>query len=95
MDYNKEKILAELILKIRFGTATEDEKRRVEAWVTEKEEHRFLYEKIVSGRSVSEYLEKETEVKADIDVKMISARVQEQIQKNKFRKQRRFRRCVG
>ena len=95
MDYNKEKILAELILKIRFGTATEDEKRRVEAWVTEKEEHRFLYEKIVSGRSVSEYLEKETEVKADIDVKMISARVQEQIQKNKFRKQRRFRRWYG
>ena len=53
MDYNQEKIIAEIILKIRFGTATEDEKRRVENWIAEKEEHRLLYEKIVFQGKVS------------------------------------------
>ena len=71
MDYNKEKILAEIILKIRFGTASKEEKREVKKWMAEKEEHRLLYEKIVSGKSMIEYLETETEVKADVNVKMI------------------------
>ncbi|WP_065218180.1 MULTISPECIES: FecR family protein [Butyricimonas] len=91
MDYNKEKILAEIILKIRFGTASKEEKREVEKWMAEKEEHRLLYEKIVSGKSMIEYLETETEVKADVNVKMISARVQKQIRENKMRTRRGLR----
>ena len=91
MDYNKEKILAEIILKIRFGTASKEEKREVKKWMAEKEEHRLLYEKIVSGKSMIEYLETETEVKADVNVKMISARVQKQIRENKMRTRRELR----
>lgn len=75
MDYNQEKIIAEIILKIRFGTVMEDEKQLVENWVAEKEEHRLLYEKIVSGKSIAEYLKKEGEVKTITDIKAVTAQV--------------------
>ena len=91
MDYNQEKIIAEIILKIRFGTATEDEKRRVENWIAEKEEHRLLYEKIVSGKSIAEYWGKEGDVKAVTDMKAVSAQVRERIQKRETRKRRVLR----
>lgn len=91
MDYNQEKIIAEIILKIRFGTATEDEKQQVENWVAEKEEHRLLYEKIVSGKSIAEYLKKEGDVKAVTDIKAVSARVRERIQEKEMRKRRVLR----
>lgn len=88
MDYNQEKIIAEIILKIRFGTATEDEKQQVENWIAGKEEHRLLYEKIVSGKSITEYLEKEQDVKAITDIKAVSARVRERIQEKETGKWR-------
>ena len=91
MDYNQEKIIAETILKIRFGTATEDEKQQVENWVAEKEEHRLLYEKIVSGKSIAEYLKKEGDVKAVTDIKAVSARVRERIQEKEMGKRRVLR----
>ena len=91
MDYNQEKIIAEIILKIRFGTATEDEKQQVENWVAEKEEHRLLYEKIVSGNSIAEYLKKEGDVKAVTDIKAVSARVRERIQEKEMGKRRVLR----
>lgn len=91
MDYNQEKIIAEIILKIRFGTATEDEKQQVENWVAEKEEHRLLYEKIVSGKSIAEYLKKEGDVKAVTDIKAVSARVRERIQEKEMGKRRVLR----
>ena len=86
-----EKIIAEIILKIRFGTATEDEKQQVENWVAEKEEHRLLYEKIVSGKSIAEYLKKEGDVKAVTDIKAVSARVRERIQEKEMGKRRVLR----
>ena len=91
MDYNQEKIIAEIILKIRFGTATEDEKQQVENWVAEKEEHRLLYEKIVSGKSIAEYLKKDGDVKAVTDIKAVSARVRERIQEKEMGKRRVLR----
>ena len=91
MDYNQEKIIAEIILKIRFGTATEDEKQQVENWVAEKEEHRLLYEKIVLGKSIAEYLKKEGDVKAVTDIKAVSARVRERIQEKEMGKRRVLR----
>ena len=91
IDYNQEKIIAEIILKIRFGTATEDEKQQVENWVAEKEEHRLLYEKIVSGKSIAEYLKKEGDVKAVTDIKAVSARVRERIQEKEMGKRRVLR----
>ena len=91
MDYNQENIIAEIILKIRFGTATEDEKQQVENWVAEKEEHRLLYEKIVSGKSIAEYLKKEGDVKAVTDIKAVSARVRERIQEKEMGKRRVLR----
>ena len=91
MDYNQEKIIAEIILKIRFGTATEDEKQQVENWVAEKEEHRLLYEKIVSGKSIAEYLKKEGEVKTITDIKAVSARVRARIQEKEMGKRRVLR----
>ncbi len=91
MDYNQEKIIAEIILKIRFGTATEDEKQQVENWVAEKEEHRLLYEKIVSGKSIAEYLKKEGDVKAVTDIKAVSARARERIQEKEMGKRRVLR----
>lgn len=91
MDYNQEKIIAEIILKIRFGTATEDEKQQVENWVAEKEEHRLLYEKIVSGKSIAEYLKKEGDVKAVTDIKAVSARVRKRIQEKEMGKRRVLR----
>ena len=91
MDYNQEKIIAEIILKIRFGTATEDEKQQVENWVAEKEEHRLLYEKIVSGKSIAEYLKKEGDVKAVTDIKAVSTRVRERIQEKEMGKRRVLR----
>ena len=91
MDSNQEKIIAEINLKIRFGTATEDEKQQVENWVAEKEEHRLLYEKIVSGKSIAEYLKKEGDVKAVTDIKAVSARVRERIQEKEMGKRRVLR----
>lgn len=91
MDYNQEKIIAEIILKIRFGTAMEDEKQLVENWVAEKEEHRLLYEKIVSGKSIAEYLKKEGEVKTITDIKAVAAQVRERIQEKEMGKRRVFR----
>lgn len=91
MDYNQEKIIAEIILKIRFGTAMEDEKQLVENWVAEKEEHRLLYEKIVSGKSIAEYLKKEGEVKTITDIKAVAAQVRERIQEKEMGKRRVLR----
>ena len=91
MDYNQEKIIAEIILKIRFGTATEDEKQLVENWVAEKEEHRLLYEKIGSGKSIAEYLKKEGEVKTITDIKAVAAQVRERIQEKEMGKRRVLR----
>ena len=91
MDYNQDKIIAEILLKIRLGTATADEKQQVENWVAEKEEHRLLYEKIVSGKSIAEYLKKEGDVKAVTDIKAVSARVRERIQEKEMGKRRVLR----
>lgn len=73
------------------GKGEEDEKRQVENWVAEKEEHRLLYEKIVSGKSIAEYLEKEGDVKAVTDIKAVSARVRERIREKETRKRRVLR----
>lgn len=95
MDCEKERIWAELILKVRFGTATREEECRLEKWLTESERHRSLYERIVSGRSISERVKLEEEVAQDVDLIGVSGLIRERLQANKFNRRRRIYRWIS
>lgn len=95
MEYDNERILAELILKVRFGAATEEEKNRVKEWLSESGEHRLLYERIVSGESVSEHMMLEQEVSCEVDLDRISKIIRERLQSRMFDRHRRIYRRIS
>lgn len=90
MDGNKEKILAELIIKIRFGVASEEEVQRVEAWLKERKENQEVYDRIISGKGIVEYLEKEKKVEAEVDLDVISQQIQAKMKIKHAAKRRRL-----
>lgn len=90
MDGDKEKVIAELIIKVRFGTATGEERRIVNDWLKASDDHRLLYEKVVSGNGIKERLEREMKIHDGMDVKKISDRVRRQVENHRVRRKRRF-----
>lgn len=53
--------IARIILKIRYGTATEKEKRIFDIWVKKEERRQALYDKIISDESLKEHLKLRSE----------------------------------
>ena len=85
MDCNKEKILAELILRVRFGTASAEERRRLEEWLSESGKHRALYERIASGRALAEDVKMRAEVEKNVDLTEVTAQVRGRLRARRMR----------
>ena len=47
--------IARIILKMRYETATEEEKRVLEAWMKAGKGRQTIYDRIVSDESLKEY----------------------------------------
>ena len=88
MDCSKEKILAELILKVRFGTASAEEERRLERWLEESEEHRALCERIISGRAFLEDVHLRADVAENLDLTEVTAQVRARLRTRRMRRMR-------
>ena len=63
MDKFQSHQIARIIMRVRYGIATDEEKRVFEDWIRAGEEHRTLYDRIVSDESLKEYLN----LKSDYD----------------------------
>ena len=85
--------IARIILRERFGIATDDEKQLLEAWLRESKERRWLYERVLSGETWREY----ADLKKDFEQMVDYGRLQNDILRSiRQRRQIRFRRrCVG
>ena len=92
MGITREKILAELIIKIRFGTASKEEIAEVESWLKERKENQQVYERIISGKSITDYLEREVKVEAGTDFDVVSRQMQMKLNK---RRTKRHLRVIG
>ena len=56
MDKFQSHQIARIIMRVRYGIATDEEKRVFEDWIRAGEEHQALYDKMASDESLTEYL---------------------------------------
>lgn len=82
--------IARIILRMRYGIATDEEKRLFEVWRKGREERQALYDKIVANGSLKEHLD----LKSDYDHKTDYGKLQSDILRslNKRTKQRQIKR---
>ena len=88
MDCSKEKILAELILKVRFGVASDEERLLLEEWLSESEAHRALCERIASGRVFVEDVRLQAEVTGNLDLAEVVTHVRKRLRTRRMRRLR-------
>lgn len=96
MDKFQSHQIVRIILRVRYGIATDEERRVFEDWIRVKEGHQELYDKIVSDESLKEYLR----LKSDYDQATDYGRLQSEIlnslsRRNKQRRIKRYSLWVG
>lgn len=78
--------ISHLLLKVRFGTASEEEKRKVEQWIKAGEGRETLYKRIAEGSSLQEHLKLTSDFDRFTDYSTVEAKIQSSL---KRRRQRR------
>lgn len=84
-------LIARLILKMRFGVATEEERRTLDSWVAKSPERRQLYERALSGESWREYAGLRDDFDRAADYERLQTDILRSIrQRNRGRRLRRY-----
>ena len=71
MTYNKAQILAQIIIRVKLGAASEEEREVLGAWLDECEENRQLYKNIIRWKCIGERLRLEDEINQTTDFKRV------------------------
>ncbi len=79
--------IAQIILKIRYGTATEKEKRIFDGWVKKEEGRQALYDKVISDESLKEYLKLQSEYHGRTDYEKLQSGILHTLNKRNRQKQ--------
>lgn len=79
--------IARIILKIRYGTATEKEKRIFDVWVKKREGRQALYDKVISDESLKEYLKLQSEYHDRTDYEKLQSGILHTLNKRNRQKQ--------
>lgn len=79
--------IAQIILKIRYGTATEKEKRIFDVWVKKGEGRQALYDKVISDESLKEYLKLQSEYHGRTDYEKLQSGILHTLNKRNRQKQ--------
>lgn len=78
--------ISRLLLKVRFGTASEEEKRKVEQWIKAGEGRETLYKRIAEGASLQEHLKLTSDFERFSNYEKVEAEIRASL---KRRRQRR------
>lgn len=90
MDKFQSHQIARIIMRVRYGIATDEEKRVFEDWIRAGEERQTLYDKIVSDESLKEYLNLKSDYDRATDYGKLHAGILNSL--NKRNRQRRIKR---
>ena len=71
MTYNKAQILAQIIIRVKLGAASEEEREVLGGWLDECEENRQLYKNIIRWKCIGERLRLEDEINQTTDFKRV------------------------
>ena len=71
MVMKREQILARVIIRVRLGMATEEERELLGKWLDEEVANRRLYRNIIRGRSIAGRLRLEDEINQTTDFQKV------------------------
>ena len=84
MNYNFAHKLAGIIIKIRLGKATDEEREMLLAWLDENEINRQTYKNIISGKSILNRLQLEEKIAESADMDIICKTIASKLMKREF-----------
>lgn len=90
MDRFQSHQIVQVILRVKYGVATDEEKRVFEDWIKAGEEHQALYDKMASDESLKEYLKLKLDYDQATDYGKLHAGILNSL--NKRNRQRRIKR---
>ena len=83
--------IARMILRVRYGIASDREKQALEAWLQGGEERRQIYERILSGQSWKEYAHLKDSIDAVTDYGQLQSDILHSIRmRNRHHVRRRY-----
>jgi ferric-dicitrate binding protein FerR (iron transport regulator) len=83
MNYNNAHTLAEIIVKLWIGKASEEERERFLSWLDESEANRQTYKNIISGKSILQRLQKEQEIIESVNLEVICKTIAHKISRHR------------
>lgn len=82
MTYDKAKILAGIIVRVKLGVASWEEREVLENWLDEGEENLHLYKKIIRGKSIAERFKLEDHIKQTIHFEQACRKIEKRLVKD-------------
>ena len=96
MDKFQSHQIVRVILKVRYGIATDEEKQMFEDWIKAGEEHQALYDKMASDESLKEYLKLKSDYDQATDYGKLQAGILNSLNKrNRHQRIRRYSLWAG
>ena len=71
MTYSRAEILAQIIIRVKLGTASAEEREVLGSWLDESEDNRQLYKNIIRWKCIRERLRLEDEINQTTDFKRV------------------------
>ena len=84
MVMKREQILARIIIRVRLGMATEEERELLRKWLDEEVANRRLYRNIIRGRSIAGRLKLEDEINQTTDFQRVYEEVVRRLAVHRF-----------
>lgn len=81
MTYTRAEILAQIIIRVKLGTASEEERETLGSWLDESEENRQLYKNIIRWKCIGQRLRLEDEINQTTDFKRVHREVSKRLVK--------------
>lgn len=81
MTYTRAQILAQIIIRVKLGTASAEEREMLGSWLDESEDNRQLYKNIIRWKCIGQRLRLEDEINQTTDFKRIHREVSKQLVK--------------
>lgn len=81
MTYTRAEILAQIIIRVKLGTASAEEREMLGSWLDESEENRQLYKNIIRWKYIGQRLRLEDEINQTTDFKRVHREVSKRLVK--------------
>ena len=75
MTHSRAQMLARIIIRVKLGIASLEEREKLLAWLDESEENRQLHKDIIRGKCIAERLRLEDEINETTDFKQVYGKV--------------------